>query len=210
MIDANDFVRDRGAQSLFETEQPVNERSVGKLRRKGLGNRVVNIEHDFATRQSRHQSRKDQEIRQVVDMHDVELAADQQTQARSRGGQQEPEVGQQIRHRALAAVLGDPQLPDLDSIKRKACRLPAILGRQADDVEGVRGQGFRLAPNTRIPGVVGVGNHADVALHPRLQRQANNVAGDELPFLDVVSRPLRAMDRDTSARQGLTAWRPIR
>ena len=81
MIDANDLVGDRGAHLLFEAEHPVHERSLGKLRRKGLRHRVVNVEHDLATRQSRQQSRKDQEIGKVVDMNDIELADNQQAQA---------------------------------------------------------------------------------------------------------------------------------
>src|SRR5688572_32882068 len=72
MIDANDFVRDRGAQSLLETEEPVNERSLGKLRGKRLGHRVVNVEDDLATRQPRHESREDEEVGQVVDVNDIQ------------------------------------------------------------------------------------------------------------------------------------------
>ena len=67
--------------------------------------------------------------------------------------------------RALATVLGNPKLTNLDTIQLETPRLVPVRRGQTEDTKAVGCQRLRLAPNPRIGHIVRVGDHADVARH---------------------------------------------
>jgi hypothetical protein len=74
LVDADDAVRDERAQSLLDAEQPADERPPGELRGVGLRQRIVDVEHDLGAAEARQQAGEDEEVRQVVHVHDVDAS----------------------------------------------------------------------------------------------------------------------------------------
>ena len=92
MIDTDDTVREPRAQLLFQTKSLAHAWAPCELGIERFGKRVVHVQYDLASRQTGQQSRQHEEIRQVVNVHNVQLTLAQQAQAYGGRRPQKPEV----------------------------------------------------------------------------------------------------------------------
>ena len=151
VVDADDVARHPAADRLLEAQPPFEESAgaAGEFGGVCLHHRVVDIQDDRLPGKKGNESGKNQEIRHVVNVNDIQGFSGQESRAFEEGKESEPEIGEDILGAAFPSVFRDIEFLDLGRRHFEGPRrLLLFQGKNRDLVsrEGSDGLGFATDP----------------------------------------------------------------